>query len=628
MVVILKPSLYRTSSREHSFRGYIHSLDVRLVMLLSVFFVVTACIGWRLVKLQLQNHTFYTALASGQYDLFKVLFPARGEIFTQNSALAIEKRYESDTLYSVATSRKFWQLYAIPSEIIDPTGAAEQLTTILFDENSVMENYTTEVRATKTPIEVSEDIKKKKQEMRDLFLQRLSKKNDPYEPIQNKTRDELRDQVMALKLPGIYFAPVTFRYYPEGNVFSHVVGFVGNSEEQKMRGLYGVEFSYEDELAGLPGYLKSERDVAGRLITISRSDFRPATNGADIVLTIDYAIQSIACQKLNEGITRTEAIGGSVVIINPSTGSILAMCGSPDYNPNEYNKVADMQQYNNPITVSAYEPGSIFKPITMAAGIDIGKIQPETTYNDPGTVVVAGHSIRNFDGRSHGVQSMIGVLVESLNTGVMFVIDRIGGDIFQEYVENFGFGQLTGIELPTEQAGDIKSLAQSGIIYSYTASFGQGITVTPIQMVSAYGALVNGGVLMKPYLVDRLVKVNGDVEVTTPQEVGQVISKRTSDLISGMMVRVVEEGHAKQAQVPGYHIGGKTGTAQVAEKGDYGDETIHSFVGFGPISQPRFVILVRIDKPKNGTYAETTAVPVFGEIAKFILNYYQVPPER
>ena len=258
------------------------------------------------------------------------------------------------------------------------------------------------------------------------------------------------------------------------------------------------------------------------------------------------------------------------------------------------------------------------------------KLSADTTFVDTGSITIDGYTIKNSDNKAHGVQNMTQVLDESLNTGAIFAKDQIGNSVFHEYVKKFGFGSLTGIELP-ESKGNLDSLKSNVQIDFASASFGQGITVTPMQLVQSYTALANGGKMMKPYIIQSKVYSNGDKENTKPQEVGRVISEKTANVISAMLVSVVENGHGKRAGVPGYYIAGKTGTAQVPKKDGKGyekDNNIGTFIGYGPAEDPKFVILVRVDHPRSVQYAESTAAPAWGKLAQFILNYLQVPPTR
>jgi len=353
------------------------------------------------------------------------------------------------------------------------------------------------------------------------------------------------------------------------------------------------------------------------------------------VLTVDRSIEFFACRKLTEAAGKYRAAGGSIIVVNPKTGEIMAMCSYPDFDPNNYDKTEDMRAFENQGIYHPYEPGSVFKAITMAAALDQEKVAPDTTYEDKGFVMVDGWSkpIKNSDYESfggHGATNMQTVLELSLNTGAIFAMNQIGTKTFSDYIQKFGFGEKTGIELASEQAGNIRNLTAKKIkaVDASVASFGQGITVTPLQMVMAYAAIANGGALMKPYLVKEIIQSDGEKIDAKPVEVRRVISERAATLISGMLVNVVERGHAKGAAIDGYYVAGKTGTAQVATaSGIYGADTIHTFIGFAPVENPAFVMLVRLDKPQ-ARYAESTAVPTFGEIAEFILNYLKIPKER
>jgi len=392
-----------------------------------------------------------------------------------------------------------------------------------------------------------------------------------------------------------------------------------------------VEGAYQDVLAGEYGTLVAEKDAAGRRLTIGALQLKEAKDGSDLVLTIDRVIQYRACEKIQQSVKEYGAESGSIVIMDPQTGAVMAMCSYPDFDPANYGKISDVAVMNNPITFNQFEPGSVFKSITMSAGLDLGKVNPKTTYEDKGEMTLDDFTVRNSDKLAHGVQTMEQVLEKSLNTGTIFVQQLIGKDAFRDYAKRFGFGLKTDIGLPAEAKGDISSLSKPGKIFAATASYGQGISVTPIQMLTAFAALGNGGRLMKPYLVQEIIHPDGSKEETKPQVVDQAIDARTSRLISAMMVNVVERGHGKNAAVPGYYVAGKTGTAQIPNpsgKGYLENIAIGSFAGYAPADNPRFAMLVKIDKPKTVGWAESSAAPVFGEMAKFLLNYLQVPPER
>ncbi len=571
--------------------------------LIFFYIFIWLCFGLiiaRLFFLQVLEHDFYEALASGQQEIYQELIPRRGEVFVRD---------KDNNLYPLAQNRDLYLLYAVPKELREAEVDISELVDKLAEYFDWQE----------------EGIKER-------YKERLSQENDPYEPIKKGLSLEQKQEIESWKVAGFYFTPQPSRFYPYRNIGSQVIGFYSFKSDNP-KGQYGIEGYFDKELAGKRGSIMSARDASGHLITVAPQTVTPAEDGADIILTIDQSIEYIACRRLNEYAQRLGAKSGSVIVVDPKRGAVLAMCNYPDFDPNFYYQVEDISVFNNAAISFEYEPGSIFKPLTMAAGLDLGKITPDDTYFDEGCRRVKGwyKPICNSDiaqfPEGHGVQTMTQVLEQSLNTGAMHVIDIIGGELFRKYVEGFNFGRLTGISLGGEVDGNINNVGRQPI-YSYTASFGQGITVTSLQMVMAYAAIANGGQLLRPYIVDEIHYADGRIEKSQPEVIREVISPSAATLLSGMLVSVVENGHAGRAAVAGYYIGGKTGTAQVpSPKGGYSDETIHSFVGFGPVDDPRFVMIVKLDNP-GVRFAASSAAPLFGEIAQFILQYLQVPPQR
>lgn len=519
-------------------------------------------------------------------------------------------------------------------------------------------------------IEREAAVEAKKEEIIKNYLSALTKPNDPYEPLQKKVEEAtikflysllLSDDNIKIKaddleikngfifkknadgkeeekkIPGLAFNMTTYRFYPEGNIGSHISGFTSYASEEH-QGEYGLEGFFNEELSGKYGSMKADRGAQNGMVIVNGREYRKPENGSDLVLTINRSIQFKVCRELNSAVLKHGAESGSIIVMDPRTGAIIAMCSWPDFDPNNYDQVDDIKIFNNPAIFSQYEPGSVFKSITMAAALDQEKVTPETTYKDEGQVMITGwpKPIKNsdFDARGgHGVVDMNVVLEDSLNTGIIFAMKRTGAKTFSDYIKNFGFGEKTGIELSGESSGDIQQLASKQIkeIDAAVASFGQGISVTPLQLVSAYAAIANGGVLMKPYIVKEIIHADGTKDITRPREIRRVISEKTATTLSGMLVNVVEKGHGQKARVKGYYIAGKTGTAEIPKKDGRGYETnanIGSFAGFGPIDDPKFVMLVRIDKPRDVIWAESSAAPLFGQVAEFLLQYYQVPKER
>ncbi|MBI3626821.1 penicillin-binding protein 2 [Candidatus Uhrbacteria bacterium] len=557
----------------------------RLHSLAVFIFLLNVVVVWKLFDVQVAKGALYSTMAADEHQFWEKLLPKRGEVFVVDDGKPIQ----------IITNKNQLTLYAVPISIDKPGWTAKLLAETLGLDQIELEK-------------------------------KLSRPNDQYEIIKRKITDDEVAKVKDLKLPGLEFSEEPGRSYPDQNLFSHVTGFVGFSGDQK-KGQYGIEGHWDDVLAGQTGYLKTDKDLTGRWIASAGRSMEEAQDGSSLVLTLDRTIQFYACKQLEEAARKFKASGGSLIVMNPMTGAVITMCGVPDFDPNIYNLVENARAYNNPAIFNDYEPGSIFKAVTMAGGLDANLITPDTTYDDTGIVDMVKYVIKNSDGKAHGITTMTGVLEQSLNTGTVFVSARMGLDLFRRYVKDFGFGQPAGIELDTEGGGNISSLEKKGQIFMATASFGQGITVTPLQMAAAYSAIANGGKLMRPYVVDQIIKPDGQVVKTQPEVIRQVISNRAAKVLTGMLVSVVKRGHSKKAGIPGYLIAAKTGTAQLAGPGGvYSKETIHSFIGYGPADDPKFVILARLDKPQGAEFAESSVAPLFNDVARFIINYWKIQP--
>jgi len=566
-----------------------NSYNLRIFLLLFIITTAVGLISIRLFNLQVLSHAYYSNLAANQHAISTSITPTRGQIFLSG---------QSGNPVLVATNISKNMVYAVPKEITDKPATAFKLSQILD----------------MTQAEIAAKIAG----------------SGNFAVVKKQIEDNVSAKLKELKLKGIYMQAQDLRFYPETDLASQVVGFVGYKGSDRL-GQYGIEGKYEKNLAGTKGSLDAETDPTGRWIATSSRSFVPATDGDDIYLTIDPVIQFKAQEVLKDTISKHGADSGSVIVINPKTGAVMAMASEPGFDPNNYGKVKDPSVFANKVISADYEPGSVFKAITLAAALNEKKITPQTTYEDKGVIQIGDKQIKNSDPKPLGVQNMIQVLDQSLNTGAVFAQQQIGNDTFKNYVERFGFGQLVNLDLPGQVKGDLGNLNKKGDVFFATTSFGQGITVTPLQLVQAYSAIANGGKMETPYLVDKIVHPSGDTEQPRPQSSRQVIDPQTAAALSGMLVDVVENGHGKKAGVAGYYIAGKTGTAQVPYKNKSGydpNTNIGSFIGYGPEDNPQFLALVRIDNPKDVKFAESTAAPAFGEIAKFILNYLQVQPSR
>lgn len=560
----------------------------RIYALVFLFFTIAGGVFFRLYSLQVLSYESYKALAAGQHDLFKKLVPNRGEIFLKGK----------DGIYPAAVNKEAKMAYAVPKEIENVSATVEALAGLLQLDRSELEN-------------------------------KLGNPEDVYEVLKRRLSPEEESGLERLQLKGVHLSDEVYRYYPSNELAANVLGFVG-WKDNHLGGRYGVEASFDSQLIGREGNVFHKKDASGKWISVTARDLAPAEDGQDLVLTIDHIVQYETEKILKGAVEKNEADSGSIIVMEPDTGKILAMANYPTFNPNEYSKVEDIGVYRNPIISDAYECGSVLKPITMAAGVDNNKVNAGTTYVDAGVIQEAGYAIKNAEGKVYGKQNMTGVLEHSINTGVIYVEKLLGNRNFADYVRRFGFGEKTGVGLIGEGAGNISNLNNlKSNIQFFTASFGQGITVTPLQLAAAYSVIANGGDLMKSQIIEKIVHGDGTEESMEPEKVRRVISGGASQEIAKMLESVVLNGHGKRAGVPGYRVGGKTGTAQVANSSSKGyDEStnIGSFAGFAPLDNPKFTIVVRINNPRAVQWAESSAAPAFGELMKFLLDYYNIEP--
>jgi cell division protein FtsI/penicillin-binding protein 2 len=569
----------------------------RISLLIIIIFLIGGGILGRLFSLQILQYDYYYALAQDQHDIYQDLFPQRGEIFIQD--LADGRRNNQPNYSSLAINKEFCQVYVTPKEIAD-------------DQKDDLANKLAEL------LELDKET----------ILERINKKDDPYEPIKHKVSQEIAQTITDWQIDGLATVPETWRYYPNDSLACHLTGFVGFEEEKKI-GQYGLEGYYEDELKGVPGFLSGKKDTSGYWIPSLKQEFELAQDGSDLILTVDQNIQFKAEKELKQLVERWQAAGGTIIVMEPASGAVRAMASWPTFDPNQYNQVEDIDVFLNPAIQKVYEPGSVFKPITMAAGLDSGRITPQTVYQDEGKIRIKGSTIGNVDGKIYGQQTMTQVLEKSINTGAVFVQQEIGQDIFRDYVQRFNFDRPTGVDLIGEVGGNISNLFTGREINLATISFGQGITVTPLGLITAIGAIANQGKLMQPYLVERIIKSDGQEIGRELKTVREVISPQTAGELTKMMVSVVENGFGQPARVAGYNIAGKTGTAQVAdlEEGGYSEETIHTFVGFAPAFNPQFIILIKLDEPQGINFAADSTSPVFKKMAEYLFNYLEIPPQ-
>ena len=447
----------------------------------------------------------------------------------------------------------------------------------------------------------------------------------PVELLESNLEFSTGRAIDELSLPGLALAGATERYYPEGDVGSALLGFLGRDHV----GLAGIEADFDDVLSGTPGAIYFERDAHGSPIAFSRTRVEPGRPGADIQLTIDRYLQRLVENELDTRMKEHQASGGTILIMDPKTGAILAMASRPSFKLSTLDlNSSNFELYKNRAVTDLYEPGSVLKTVTMATAIDLGLVTPNTAYFDSGSVEKGGYTFRNWNFSANGNQTMTQLLQKSLNTGAIWVSDRIGADKLYASLDRFGFGESTHSGLGGEATGLVRTNKDAGWYASdlATNSYGQGIAATPLQVLTAMSAIINGGNLMRPYIVEEVDGPDGP-RPYEPVVTRRVISEATSTTMVKMLNDVVDGVQSHGAQVKGYKVGGKTGTTLVSIPTGYAlDSTIASFVGFAPAENPAFIMLVKIDQPKDDPLGGVVAAPVFARLAPSILSYLNIKP--
>lgn len=455
---------------------------------------------------------------------------------------------------------------------------------------------------------------------------RLSE-NSFWSPLKSQVDESLKEKIESLRLAGIGFEEQPNRFYPEASMAAKLLGFVGKDKNGDPQGYFGLEGYYDRQLRGKAGIALQMHDAWGNPILAKMNSNTNKVDGRILHLYTDRVIQYVLEEELKQGIERYGAESGMVGIVDPVSGGILAMSAFPDYDPSAYQKFSDTL-YKNPFISDTYEPGSTFKPIIMSSAIDSGVVNYDTACKICGGPVKIGeYTIKTWNNKYNENLTMNEVIQRSDNTGMVFVGKALGLDRMLKYLKKFGLDEMTGIDLQGEVSPSLRDRGNWYPIDLATATFGQGITVTPIQLLMAFSAIANEGKIMEPHVVSSIETPEGEIIKIPPKVINQPISAKTAKIMTEMLVNAVDKGEAKWAKPAGFRIAGKTGTAQIAVAGRYDpDHTIASFIGFAPANDPKFAMLVIINKPKTSIYGSETAAPVFFNIAKKILTYYNIPP--
>lgn len=467
---------------------------------------------------------------------------------------------------------------------------------------------------------------------KEAFMAKATKKSDPYEEVARRVPQEQANKIKSLKIAGVSIYKEKWRFYPAGNMASNIIGFVAFKGEDRS-GRYGLERQYNEVLSRHDGglYVNFFAEVFSNLKeTLLNPGKMPE---GDVVTTIDPSVQSMLEKGLGTIMQKYSAEEAGGIIIDPKTGKIFAMGALPNFNLNNFGEVKNVSLFANPNVEKVYEMGSIIKALTMAAGLDSGAVTPTTKYEDKGYVVLNGSKIKNFDGKARGYVDMQEVLNNSLNTGVTFTMQKMGKDVFRSYMLGYGLGDKSGIDLPGEARSIVGNFDSTRDVEYATASFGQGIAMTPIVTARALSVLANGGYLVTPYVVEKIDLKDGlGDNVLSPPKGKQILKPGTSEEISRMLTKVVDKALLGGAvKMENYSIAAKTGTAQMAKEnggGYYEDKYLHSFFGYFPSYDPKFLVLLYTVNPQGERYASHTLTYPFIDLTKFLINYYDIPPDR
>lgn len=558
----------------------------RIVTLMALMLGAYLVLLGRLAYWQVWRHGDMTSLAAAYHDDTVQLPAVRGDILDRNGALLV-------------TNTPVFSIFASPDQISgsDRQNIADRLSTVL---------------------QLAPD---------DILSKLATTRKFVY--LARRVPAAVAQQLDQLKLPGIGKIAETQRTYVDGGVpgtslAANLLGFANNQGV----GNYGVEGYYDKTLHGQDGFEATVRDLANRPIVLSDRQRKDPVNGMTLQLSLDSTIQVVAERALADGVQKYQAQSGSLIIMEPNTGRIVAWADVPSYNANDF-ATTTTDLFRDPIVSDLYEPGSVMKVVTLSGALDTHAITPDYRFNETGTAVVGGYAIHNWDGRAHGMVTMTQVLENSLNVGAIKAEQLEGSAAFYQYLQKFGIGTPTGIDVAAETAASLADLSKWKASQLATASFGQGVDATPIEMLAAVNAVATGGNYVWPHVVDAFIDGNGVRHPVQPRVVRQVISAKTAQQMQQMMVGVVEHGSGFAAKIDGFknHIAGKTGTASIPENGTYlKDQTIGSFVGFVPVEHPQFIMLVITRKPQILYEGAYVAAPIWKSVASALITQWQIAP--
>jgi cell division protein FtsI/penicillin-binding protein 2 len=544
----------------------------RLWVIVTILIVAMVVVAGRLVAFQLLQAVAWDGWAGE--EALVVDDPERGVIYDRNGAV-------------LAANSSDFQVSTAPNAVTEP----EELATVLA---SILEQPRYEILE-------------------------LLQQNSEYVLLAGRVSPEVAETIETLPYDGLQIAPLSRRFYPQGEMLCHTLGYVDFNGD----GGGGLEGNYQQELAGNAASATLNRSP----LTTQQSVI--AREGSDLILTIDRSVQNLVETHLQRAVMEHGAISGEIIVMDPRTGAILAMAAAPCFDPYKFFEIEDQSVFLNPFVTRQFEPGSVMKLVTMAAALDSGQVTPQTTYYDAGVLEWGGHPTYNWDNSAPGTTDMTTLLSRSLNVGAATIATWMGADTYYSYLQRFGFGRPTGVDLMAESSG-LMPLPGDPLwteAFLATNAYGQGLATTPLQMLTAVSALANEGEMMQPYLVQSIDN-GSDVFEHTPTVLSRPISAQTARQVTSMAITAVAS-EVPEAQVEGYTIAGKTGTAQIAENGIYLPyDVIGSFIGWLPADDPEIIIMVKLDKPQSAPWGSKTAAPVFSELATELVVLLDIPPDN
>lgn len=577
----------------------VNTKDSRIAFIFIFFGIFITFLLIRLFYWQIVKGEELKDKAQTQYNKNITIAASRGNILANDETW-------------LAAKTKMYELSASLSDISeDKEFIANKLTKILIAEGKENIDYKTDFIA-----------------MEDRLVRLLTKHEGNWITLSKKVTEDQKIEIEDASFSGLHFDDYEARFYPEGSKAAQLLGFVGKDSSGVDTGYFGLEGYYDAVLKGRPGYEERQTDVRGIPFLFEESRKVDEYHGVDLVTSIDKGIQIKAENKLKSGIEKYGATSGSLIVMEPRSGAILAMAAFPSFDPATYSDF-ESEDFRNPLISNSFEPGSVFKVIAMAAALDANVISPDTLCDIcNGPVKIGKYYINTWDNIYRANSTMTDVIVHSDNTGMTFIGFKLGQERFFDYITAFGFGKKTGIDLQGEMSPALRRKGSWSEIDLATATFGQGIAITPIQLIAAVSAIANDGILVKPHVVRKL-KVDGWEESIQFEEGKRVISKKAADEITAMMAEAAKNGESKWTNLPGFKVAGKTGTAQIPIQGHYDeDKTIASFVGFAPYDNPRFVMLLTLREPQTSQWASETAAPLWYSIARDLFYYYGIHPEN